>query len=125
MAVLASLVAVVSLCWGSALVADQGAQASAYARESRTRYGETSPSTHTVVMEGTSFQPADLKISVGDTVVWVNKDPFPHTATSKNGEFDSKEIAEGKSWENTFKTKGDFAYVCTLHPPMTGTLKVE
>ena len=120
MAVLASLVAVVSLCWGSALVADQGT--SAYAREHRTR---SSPSTHTVVMEGTSFQPADLKISVGDTVVWVNKDPFPHTATSKNGEFDSKEIAEGKSWKHTFKTKGDFAYVCTLHPPMKGTLKVE
>ena len=110
MTVLASLVAVVSLCWGSALVADQGTQA---------------PSTHTVAMEGTSFQPGDLKISVGDTVVWVNKDPFPHTATSKNGEFDSKEIAEGKSWKHTFKTKGDFAYVCTLHPPMKGTLKVE
>jgi plastocyanin len=108
--VLASLVTVMSLLWGGALATGQGTQA---------------PSTHTVVMEGTRFQPADLKIAVGDTVVWANKDPFPHTATSTDGGFDSKEIEEGKSWKYTFKTKGDFTYVCVLHPPMKGTLKVE
>ena len=36
----------------------------------------------------------------GDTIVWVNKDPFPHTATAK-GVFDSHEIAAGKSWKYT------------------------
>ena len=29
--------------------------------------------THTVVIEGTSFQPARLTIAAGDTVVWINK----------------------------------------------------
>ena len=109
-AVLASFVAIVTLFCGS-VVAGQGTKKAA--------------ATHTVVMEGTSFQPADLKIAAGDTVVWVNKDPFPHTATSKNGDFDSKEIESGKSWKYTFKAKGDFAYLCTLHPPMKGTVKVE
>ena len=107
---LTSLIAVMTLVWGSALAGNQGTKA---------------PSTHTVVMEGTGFEPAELKIAAGDTVVWVNKDPFPHTATAKSGDFDSQEIPAGKSWKNIFKTKGDFAYACTLHPTMKGTLKVE
>ena len=110
---LTSIIAVVSLFVGSALAGDP---ASVRAAE---------PKTHTIVMEATRFEPADLKISAGDTVVWINKDPFPHTATAKNGEFDSTEIEPGKSWKNNFKTKGDFAYACTLHPTMKGTLKVE
>jgi plastocyanin len=43
------------------------------------------PKTHTVVIEGTTFAPASLTIASGDSVVWLNKDPFPHTATSKAG----------------------------------------
>jgi plastocyanin len=83
------------------------------------------PSTHTVVMDGTGFEPANLKIKTGDTVEWVNKDPFPHTATSKERGFDSKEIDAGKSWKHTFSAKGEFPYACTLHPTMKATLSVE
>ena len=60
----------------------------------------------------------------GDTIVWVNKDPFPHTATAK-GVFDSHEIAAGKSWKYTPRKAGEYAYICTLHSNMKGTLKVE
>jgi len=81
------------------------------------------PSTHTVRMEATSFQPADLAVRVGDTVVWRNEDPFPHTATSTA--FDSKVVAAGGSWRYTPRAKGAFDYVCTLHPTMKGTLRVE
>jgi plastocyanin len=80
---------------------------------------------HTVAIDGTNFQPAMLTVKVGDSVTWVNKDPFPHTATSATGGFDSREIAPGKSWKYTATTKGEFAYVCTFHPTMKATLKVE
>jgi plastocyanin len=83
------------------------------------------PRTHTVVIEATSFQPAALAIKPGDTVVWVNRDPFPHTATSKSSAFDSQAIAEGKTWSYTFKKKGAFPYVCTLHPTMEGSISVK
>lgn len=81
--------------------------------------------THVVAIDGTSFQPKTLTVKVGDKVVWENKDPFPHTATSKPGNFDSQAIAPGTSWTFTAKTKGEFTYNCTLHPTMTATLKVE
>lgn len=81
-------------------------------------------STHTVLMDGTRFVPEDVTVSRGDRVVWINKDPFPHTATAP-GEFDSKSIAAGGSWSLTVTRTGEFAYVCTLHPGMKGVLVVK
>jgi plastocyanin len=66
-----------------------------------------------------------LTVRKGDSVVWVNKDPFPHTATSKSGKFDSGTIDAGKSWKLTPRTTGEFGYVCALHPTMKGTLRVK
>jgi plastocyanin len=80
---------------------------------------------HTVAIDGTSFQSATLTVKLGDTVVWVNKDPFPHTVTSATGGFDSHEIAPGKSWQYVATKKGEFAYVCVFHPTMKATLRVE
>ena len=79
---------------------------------------------HTVVIEGTNYAPATLTVKRGDTVVWINKDPFPHTVTAK-GVFDSHDIAAGRSWKYTARKAGEFAYICTLHPTMKATLKVE
>ena len=79
---------------------------------------------HTVVIEAVSYKPETLTVNRGDTVIWVNKDPFPHTVTSKGG-FDSHSIAAGKSWKYTASKAGEFAYICTFHPNMKGTLTVK
>ena len=76
-------------------------------------------------MEGVGFVPRALTMKPGDTVIWVNKDPFPHTATADDRSFDSREIAPGKSWKFVAKKRGKSPYVCALHPTMTGTLVVE
>ena len=65
-----------------------------------------------------------LVVKRGDTVVWVNKDPFPHTVTAA-GAFDSHDIPAGASWKYVARKPGDFAYICTLHPNMKGTLTVQ
>lgn len=90
-----------------------------------TAAGTAKPATHTVAIDGATFAPPKLTVTAGDTVVWVNKDPYPHTATSKEGGFDSKELGEGKSFRFVAKKKGDFPYVCTLHPTMKGTITVK
>lgn len=76
-------------------------------------------------MEAVGFRPDVLTIRRGDSVVWKNDDPFPHTATSVGGGFDSKDIAAGKSWRYTPRAAGEFPYVCALHPTMKGVLRVE
>jgi len=80
--------------------------------------------THTVVMEGTAVSPDTLTVNKGDRVVWINKDPFPHTATAK-GVFDSGSIAPNKKWTYTAVKRGDFPYVCTFHPTMKARLIVK
>jgi plastocyanin len=80
--------------------------------------------THTVVIEGVGYEPQALTVRQGDTIVWINKDPFPHTVTAK-GAFDSHTIVAGKSWRYVARKRGEYAYVCTLHPNMRATLTVR
>ena len=79
---------------------------------------------HTVVIDGTQYQPAAITVKKGETVTFVNRDPFPHTVTAA-GKFDSREIAANGKWTYRAATAGEFPYICTLHPNMKGTLKVE
>jgi plastocyanin len=83
------------------------------------------PLTHVVVMEGVSFRPDVITIRSGDSVVWKNHDPFPHTATSASGGFDSGNVPAGQSWTYTPRTAGEFPYVCALHPTMKAVLRVK
>jgi plastocyanin len=79
---------------------------------------------HMVAIDGVKFDPEVVTVHRGDTVVWTNKDPFPHTVTAA-GSFDSKSIAAGASWRFKAGKAGVYDYICTLHPNMKGTLKVE
>ncbi len=83
------------------------------------------PRKHTVIIEGTRFQPESLTVKAGDTIVWVNKDLFPHTATASNSTFDSQVIPAGASWKYVAKKKGEFAYGCVFHPTMKADLMVK
>ena len=83
------------------------------------------PKMHTVTIEGMRFLPEVLTVAPGDTVMWVNNDLVPHTATSTTGSFDSKDIQADKSWKLTIRKTGDFAYICTFHPTMKAMLRVK
>ena len=83
------------------------------------------PVVHTVLIEGTSFTPQTLTVHRGDTIVWTNKDPFPHTVTARNRQFDSHLLPEDHSWKYTAIKRGEFPYFCTLHQTMTGVLIVK
>jgi plastocyanin len=87
--------------------------------------GSASAATHTISIEGMRFEPQSIVVSPGDQVVWVNRDPFPHTVVSVAGGLRSPEIAAGRSWRRTLSRRGKLAYGCSLHPTMTGTLQVR
>jgi hypothetical protein len=58
-------------------------------------------------------------------VTWTNGDGVGHTATADGGSFDTGTIGGGGSDSVTFSTAGTFAYHCTIHPAMTGTISVQ
>jgi plastocyanin len=88
-------------------------------------FAEPKSSTHTVDIEAMKFSPATLEVKAGDTVVWKNKDAFPHNAAAENKGFRSADIQSGQSWKFKAADKGVFPYACTLHPGMKAVLTVK
>jgi plastocyanin len=80
--------------------------------------------THRVTIAALKYVPESLTVHRGDTVVWLNDDPFPHTVTAA-GAFDSGSIPAGASWRFVARRAGTFGYVCSLHSNMKATLTVE
>ncbi len=81
--------------------------------------------THTVVIEGAAYDPPALVVAKGDTVVWVNRDPYPHTVTSGDRSLDSGDIAAGARWNSVANAPGRHPYGCAYHPTMHGMLEVR
>jgi plastocyanin len=77
-----------------------------------------------VSIDNFTFAPAQLTVKVGATVTWTNHDDIPHTVVSA-GKFRSKTLDTDDSFSFTFTAAGDYKYFCSLHPHMTGMIKVE
>ena len=77
-----------------------------------------------VTIDNFTFSPAEMKVKVGDTVTWTNHDDIPHTVVSA-GKYRSKTMDTDDHFSFTFTSAGDYKYFCSLHPHMTGMIKVE
>jgi plastocyanin len=64
-------------------------------------------------------------VRAGETVTWINKDPFPHNVASDAGGFHSGQMAPDASWQFRPSKPGTYRYVCTLHPTMAAVLHVK
>ena len=71
-----------------------------------------------------AFNPASATASVGSTVTWTNNDSTAHTVTFDAGP-DCGNVAGGATKSATFTSTGSFAYHCTIHPNMKGTVVVQ
>lgn len=70
------------------------------------------------------FHPAELVVAPGDTVVWINRDIVPHTAT-RAGRWDTGTMTQGQRGTFIARARGQEPYACTLHPTMTAKLIVR
>ena len=86
--------------------------------------GSAHAQTIAVSIDNFTFTPVEVKVKVGDTVTWTNHDDIPHTVVSA-GKFRSKTLDTDDKFSFTFTTAGDYKYFCSLHPHMTGMIKVE
>jgi len=86
----------------------------------------SAPTTHTVEIRGMEFHPAVLTVAAGDTVVWVNRDIVPHTATATGRtKWDTGQLTQGQTGRYIAHARGTARYACTFHPTMHGTLRVR
>jgi plastocyanin len=77
-----------------------------------------------VEIDDFAYDPDPVRIEEGGKVIWINRDSVPHTASAKDGSFDTGTLEEGKLKSESFKQPGAYAYVCSIHPQMHGTVEV-
>lgn len=83
---------------------------------------------HAVVrltIDNFAFSPANLVISPGTKLVWINKDSDPHTVTSTKNIWASEALDTGDQFTRVFSKLGTFTYYCEIHPFMHGTVTVK
>jgi plastocyanin len=86
--------------------------------------GGTGPGTQ-VSMKDIKFNPGTVTIKAGGKVTWTNDDSVGHDVTADGFESGSPGgIDGGSTFSHTFKKPGTYAYVCSVHPGMKGTVKV-
>jgi plastocyanin len=76
-------------------------------------------------MQSLAFNPQTVTIKVGETVTWTNQDSHNHTVVADDGAFQSNDLANGATFSFTFDKAGTYAYHCSIHPTMTGTVTVQ
>jgi len=80
--------------------------------------------TRSVDINHFAFHPPTLRVKQGARVAFVNSSDVTHTAT-RAGSFNTGRIKPGTSVTVRFTHKGTFAYHCSIHPFMHGTIVVE
>ena len=76
-----------------------------------------------ISMENLVIAPAEAVAKVGDTIEWINKDVFAHTATARNGDWDLT-MPPKKTVTLVLKKAGTVDYYCRFHPNMKATVVV-
>jgi plastocyanin len=72
-----------------------------------------------------AFREDTVRVSVGTTIRWVNRDPVAHTSTAEGREWGSPLIGPGETYTRRFESEGSFPYYCTPHPFMRGVIVVK
>jgi plastocyanin len=75
---------------------------------------QNQPSVVSVEAAEQYFNPAELSINVGTTVVWKDVQGT-HDMVADDGSFASAVLIEGGTYAHRFTSVGHYRYVCTLH----------
>lgn len=78
-----------------------------------------------VIIEKFAFGPAQLTVSAGTKVTWINKDAIQHSVTSDDKVFDSGLLKQNQKFSRTFDEPGNYPYHCTPHPNMKAKIIVK
>ncbi len=79
----------------------------------------------TVEMVNFAYRPTELTVRPGTKVTWRNRDSVPHSATARDGSWDTGLFDGGTERSVNFEEEGEWEYYCTIHPSMVGILHVR
>jgi plastocyanin len=78
-----------------------------------------------VTLVDNAFQPGQMTVNQGDSVVWSDGGRNPHTVTADDGSFDSSNgtsatMSNGQTFSHAFSSPGTFPYHCKIHGGVGG-----
>ncbi|WP_420645024.1 plastocyanin/azurin family copper-binding protein [Candidatus Leptofilum sp.] len=86
-----------------------------------TQDNSADPTTSEAFLQNFAFTPADLTVTAGTEVVWLNQDGAPHNITFVDGSVASDNFFQGESFATTFSEPGSYLIYCTLHGSPDGS----
>lgn len=78
--------------------------------------------TATVILDKLAFGAVPANLRVGDSVLWINRDLFRHSATAI-GHFDV-DLPPASQRRMVLRRADTFPFSCKFHPGMKGVLRV-
>ena len=81
--------------------------------------------THRISIRAFQYIPAQTTVTARDTVIWINQDAIPHTATADDGAWDTGSVGSQESGQVVVSKPGKHPYVCAFHPNMAGMLVIQ
>lgn len=79
----------------------------------------------TVHISDGEFDPREVEIEPGGSVMWINDDVAVHRLSFLEPSADSNDIAAGHSWVHTFADPGEFLYYDMYRNTMKGAVVVR
>jgi amicyanin len=83
------------------------------------------PAAAEVKIDNFSFTPATVTVPAGTQVTWINRDDIPHNVRNDDASIKSKTLDTDDKFSFTFTKPGTYAYFCSIHPKMKGTVVVK
>ncbi len=77
-----------------------------------------------VTISDFKFTASTVTVHAGQTITWANDGPSSHSATAKDGSFNTGVLKKGATASHTFTQPGTYTYFCQIHPFMHGTVIV-
>ena len=71
------------------------------------------------------YIPEQATVITNSNVTWINEDTVSHTATARDGSFDTGLFSGGASKSVKVTGQGNIPYYCIIHPWMTASLTVQ
>jgi plastocyanin len=91
-----------------------------------TKSGDTAAKKNVIEIKDFMFNPPSITVKSGEKITWINRDDEPHTVVSVEKQFKkSRALDTDQEFSVTAGAPGTYSYFCSVHPKMTGTIKVE
>lgn len=92
-----------------------------------TAHGTALAAEQIVSQKGKAFSTKKLRVKVGDSVKFINEDPFSHNVFSLSDpkNFDLGSYPQGGAKSVTFDKAGTIEVECAIHPDMAMVIEVE